>query len=137
MIFRFAKNGNREQGTGNGVEVTKMHKQLEVWKISIDFVTEIYKVTRSFPEIEKYALVQQLNRAAVSIPSNIAEGAARQGNKEFVQFLYVAMGSCAEVETQLIIAKNLGYSIKRELFEKNSQIKRMLFGLIKNKKASI
>lgn len=113
-----------------------MHKRLEVWKLSVEFVTDLYRETVKFPDIEKFALVQQLQRAAVSIPSNIAEGAARQTNKEFVQFLYIALGSCAEVETQLIIAKNLGYSIDEKIFQKNERIKRMLVGLIKNKRAA-
>ena len=100
------------------------------------FVTEIYQMTGNFPDIEKFGLVQQLRRAAVSIPSNIAEGAARQGNREFVQFLYIALGSCAEVETQMLIAKNLGYEVEERLFEQTVRIKQMLLGLIAKRRNS-
>ena len=100
------------------------------------FVTEIYRMTGNFPDIEKFGLVQQLRRAAVSIPSNIAEGAARQGNREFVQFLYIALGSCAEVETQMLIAKNLGYEVEERLFEQTVRIKQMLLGLIAKRRNS-
>ena len=111
-----------------------MHRQLDVWKLSIEFVTEIYTMTRCFPAEERFGLSDQLRRAAVSIPSNIAEGAARQTNKEFVQFLYIALGSCAEVDTQLLIAKNLNFGDVEMLSEKNDRIKRMLSGLIKKRK---
>jgi len=76
---------------------------------NIDLVLDIYLITRSFPKIEMYGLCSQLRRAAVSIPSNIAEGAARKNRKEFTQFLYIALGSITELETQLIIAANLKY----------------------------
>lgn len=82
----------------------KTHKDLEVWKKSVEFVTDLYKVTQDFPKEEFYGLTSQMRRAAVSIPSNIAEGSARQGNKELVQFLYIALGSAVELDTQLIIA---------------------------------
>ena len=77
------------------------YKDLNVWKESIDFVEMVYRVIKSFPREEIYALSDQLKRAVVSIPSNIAEGASRNSNKEFVQFLYIALGSASEVETQL------------------------------------
>ena len=85
------------------------HKDLIVWKKSIEFVTEVYKITGSFPSEEKFGLVSQLRRASVSIPSNIAEGAARNHDKEFIQFLSVSLGSASEVETQLIICLNLKF----------------------------
>lgn len=112
-----------------------MHKRLDVWQVSIEFVTDIYQLVRQFPNEEKYGLSDQLRRASVSIPSNIAEGAARQSNKEFLQFLYVALGSCAEVETQLVIARNLNFSDTQILIEKNDRIKRMIQGLIKKRKS--
>src|SRR5690606_35660521 len=84
----------------------KTHKDLEVWKKSIELVTEIYQVTKNFPKEEIYGLTSQIRRSAVSVPSNIAEGAARQFNKEYIQFLYIALGSLMELDTQLIIAKN-------------------------------
>jgi four helix bundle protein len=87
----------------------KNHKDLEVWKKSMDLVSNIYKITESFPNKELYGLTNQIRRAAVSIPSNIAEGAARNSKKEFIQFLYIALGSLSELETQIIIANRLEY----------------------------
>ena len=89
----------------------RTHKDLDAWKLSIEFVTEVYKITKAFPKEELFGLSSQLRRAAVSIPSNIAEGAARQTTKEFIQFLHVALGSQQEVDTQLLVAKILGLSV--------------------------
>ncbi len=114
-----------------------MHKRLDVWQISVEFVTDIYQLVKTFPNEERYALSDQLRRASVSIPSNIAEGAARQGHKEFIQFLYIALGSCAEVETQLVIAQNLNFCNTKVLQEKNDRIKRMLLGLINKRKSEL
>ena len=94
----------------------KSHKELNVWKGSIDLVTQLYKITKQFPKEELYGLTNQIRRSAVSIPSNISEGAARNQTKEYIRFLNIAQGSLSELETQLIIAKNLGY-IDSELFE--------------------
>ena len=114
------------------------HKDLDVWRKAMDFVTELYKQTANFPKVELYGLSSQMRRAAVSIPSNIAEGAARKSNKEFIQFLYIALGSSAELDTQLIIAKNLNF-IDVTVFEKmnvdQDEISRMLVGLIKYRKS--
>jgi four helix bundle protein len=87
----------------------KPHKRLEAWRRALELVTDVYKVTGAFPADERYALVDQMRRAAVSIPCNIAEGAARQTRKEFAQFLHVARGSVSELDTQLEIAGRLGY----------------------------
>lgn len=89
----------------------KTHKDLEVWQKAIAFVTDDYNQTGHFPKEEMYGLVSQIRRSAVSLPSNIAEGAARQLNKEYIQFLYVALGSLMELDTQLIITKNLNFFI--------------------------
>jgi four helix bundle protein len=89
----------------------KTHKDLDVWKESIDLAKNMYKLTGQFPKEELYNLTSQIRRCAVSIPSNIAEGAARKSKKEFINFLYVALGSCAELETQLIISKELGFIV--------------------------
>lgn len=114
------------------------HKELDVWKASIELVLDVYNLTKSFPKEEIYGLTSQLRRAAVSAPSNIAEGAARSSDKEFIQFLYIALGLLAEVETQIIIAEKLRYmNSSEDLFEKILSIKQMMLGLIrhlKNKK---
>ena len=86
-----------------------MYTKLGVWKDAISLVTNIYKLTENFPKSEIYGLASQIRRAAVSIPSNIAEGSARKSNKEYSQFLSISLGSIAELDTQLIIAKNLAY----------------------------
>lgn len=85
------------------------HKDLEAWKEAVDFVTEIYKLTQNFPQSEQYGLSSQIRRSAISIPANISEGCASQSDKETLQFLYIAVGSLAELETELLIAKNLNY----------------------------
>lgn len=84
-------------------------ENLIVWEKSVELVSRIYTITSLFPKSETYALVDQLHRAVISIPSNIAEGCQRQTDREFVQFLYIAYGSCAEVRTQLIVAEKLRY----------------------------
>ena len=111
----------------------RTHKDLDVWKLSRAFVSDVYKFTVDFPKSEIYGLTNQIRRSAVSIPSNIAEGSARQGNKEFIQFLYIALGSLAELETQLLIAKDLNYLKEdEESFKKLKRIRMMLLGLIKS-----
>ena len=85
------------------------YKDLIVWQKSMELVTEIYKIVKLLPKEETYALSDQMRRAAVSIPSNIAEGYSRNTDRELLQFLYIARGSKAELETQMIIAMNLGY----------------------------
>ena len=111
----------------------KTHKDLIVWQKSLDYVTEIYQLTKSYPKDEIYGLTNQLRRAAVSIPSNIAEGAARSTKKEFNQFLHISLGSLSELETQLLISENLGYLSKEDSLkkiEKLTEIRRILLGLI-------
>ena len=118
----------------------KTHKDLDVWKLAIGFTTDIYRATESFPRSELYGLVSQLRRAAVSIASNIAEGAARQTTKELIQFLYHSLGSISEVETQLIVSHNLQYladEIYEALVNKQSQISRMLINLIRSLRRKI
>src|SRR5690625_558583 len=111
----------------------KTHKDLDVWKLSRETVVEIYKITKDFPATETYGLTNQIRRSAISIPSNIAEGSARQSNKEFIRFLYIASGSLAELETQLLIATDLNYlPADLEIFQKLERIRMMLFGLLRN-----
>ena len=82
----------------------KSHKDLDVWRLAIDLASDVYEVTKTFPKDERYGMTVQMRRSAISIASNIAEGAARQGDKEFVQFLHIALGSVSELDTQLEIA---------------------------------
>jgi four helix bundle protein len=98
------------------------YKELKLWQKSIDLVTSVYLTTRSFPETEKFGVISQINRAAVSIPSNIAEGAGRNSDKEFIQFLSIAHASSFELETQLIISKNLNYLSVEDLDQLTIQI---------------
>ena len=108
------------------------HKDLAVWQESMDFVANIYLITKNFPNEEKFGLVSQMRRSAVSIPSNIAEGAARQSSLEFKKFLYYSLGSCAELETQILIANKIGFIEENpDLFKKMNHIKSMLSGLIR------
>jgi len=112
----------------------KRYRDLDIWKKGIKLVKGIYKLTGKFPQQEVYGLVSQMRRSAVSIPSNVAEGFRRQHNKEFKQFLYMSLGSCAELETQVTIAKELEY-IKKDretvILEKLDHICRMISNLIK------
>src|SRR5690606_16216856 len=113
------------------------HKDLEVWKKAIVLVSDIYRITKSFPKEEVYGITSQIRRSAVSIPSNIAEGAARQTTREFIQFLYIASGSCAELDTQLIIGMNLGYIKENqynEIIKNVEEIGKMISGLINYRK---
>jgi four helix bundle protein len=109
------------------------HKELDVWKKSMDFVENVYTLSRGFPKDEIYGLVSQLRRSAVSIPSNIAEGAARHSDKEFIQFLHISLGSAAEAETHLLIAQRLNYSNDiQESLQRLIAVKQMLSGLIRH-----
>jgi four helix bundle protein len=115
--------------------MTKPHLKLDVWKNAIDFVTTIYRITGGFPPEEKFGLVSQMRRAAISIPSNISEGAGRNNPNEFNHFLGIAQGSAAELETQIIISRNLGFLEKAaadEILLELDSISRMLGGLRKS-----
>jgi len=118
---------------------TRTHKDLLVWQKAVDLVIEVYNVTKSFPKDEIYGLISQIRRAAVSIPANIAEGAARQTKKEFQQFIHIAMGSLAELETHFIIAIRLTYCDNKQadaVLIKLDEIRRMLSGLLHHCKES-
>jgi len=116
----------------------KDYKELIVWQKSIDFVEDIYKLVKFFPKEETYALSDQIRRAVVSIASNIAEGSGRNTTKEYIQFLYIALGSAHEVETQLIIAKRVSYLKDiNQYLDKLNQIKKMLNALINSLKQRI
>lgn len=115
-------------------EKIRNFRDLNIWKLGIEIVEDIYKVTRDFPKDELYGLVSQMRRCAVSIPSNIAEGFTRKHNREYRQFLYIALGSCAELETHLEISLRLNYLNRQNydtLLEKTNHITRMMMNLIK------
>jgi four helix bundle protein len=111
------------------------HESFDVWKKAIDFVVDVCDLTKTFPSEERFGLTSQIRRAAVSIPSNIAEGAARRSDKEFVHFLSIAQGSCSEVETEMLIAERLGFVASASyegVKNKADDIGRMLIGLSKH-----
>jgi four helix bundle protein len=113
----------------------KPHKKLEAWKQSMDLVVDIYEATKDFPHQEIYGITNQVRRAAVSVPSNIAEGAARQTKREFMNFLHVAQGSLSELDTQMEIATRLGFidsKRRQSLNEKMVPIDKMITGLIRH-----
>lgn len=108
-------------------------KELEVWKSSRIFCKSIYETTANFPDNEKFGFVSQLRRASISIASNIAEGASRRSNKDFFRFLEIAIGSAYEIETQILIAKDLDFIKKeesRELLKELESIIKMLSRLM-------
>jgi four helix bundle protein len=110
------------------------YKNLTIWKSSIDLVERVYKLSKLFPADEKFGLTSQIRRASVSVPSNIAEGYCRQGQKETAHFISIAIGSLAEVETQIIIANKLGYlenQITEDLMSKINSIQKQSIALRK------
>jgi len=112
----------------------KTHKDLDAWKNAIELVVAIYSLTKSYPKEELFGLMSQMRRAAVSIPSNIAEGAGRNHDKEFQQFLYIALGSVAELDTQLLLSERLEYVTRSEFEELNNLItliRSQISGLVK------
>lgn len=107
------------------------HHRLRVWQKAMELVTTVYSVTATFPQREQYGLSSQLQRAAVSVPSNIAERVARQTTREYLQFLTVARGSLSELETQLLVAVNLGYAESdHRVFQDLEEVFALLGGLI-------
>ncbi len=118
--------------------MNKPHKKLDAWATAVDLAQLVYKTADRFPSKEQFGLANQTRRAAVSIPSNIAEGAARQTKKEFIQFLHVSKGSLSELDTQLELAKRLEYLGQTEweaLNELLERVDRMLSGLINHLRA--
>jgi four helix bundle protein len=106
------------------------HKDLDVWKLSMDLVEKVYEITNHFPKEELFGLTAQIRKSAISVPSNIAEGAARKGNAEFLRFLYIALGSLTELETQLLIAIRLKYLNNDSILEQITLIGKKLVKLI-------
>lgn len=117
----------------------KPHKKLDVWILAMALVKDVYKATADFPSAERFSLTDQIRRATVSIPSNIAEGAARNTKKEFVNFLHISQGSLSELDTQLELARELGYLDKAtwsKLDETMTRVDKMLTGLIRSQKTA-
>jgi len=115
------------------MEKIKSFKDLQVWKVSMDLVTEIYKKTDKFPKSEIYGLTNQIRRSSISIPSNIAEGCGRKTSKEYLYFLYVSKGSLSELETQIEISRRLGFLSDKEnesVHQKIKYLNSMLVNLI-------
>jgi four helix bundle protein len=109
----------------------RKHHDLQVWQLEMDLVKAVYGLPRQFPDSEKFGLCSQMQRAAVSIPSNISEGAARIGNREFLHFLSLARGSLCELETQIMIGRELGYiENEQEILELINQLFAKLSALI-------
>jgi four helix bundle protein len=111
------------------------HEKLEAWIKAVDFVVAVYRATESFPKEEKFGLTSQIRRAAVSVPANIAEGAGRKSSKEFAHFLSNAQGSASEVETELLIARRLGFMDEGNytiLHASLDEIGRMITGLTRH-----
>ena len=112
--------------------MVKSYRDLVLWGVAVDFIKEVYRLTKVFPQDEKYGLVQQMRRAAVSIVSNLAEGSARKNTKELIQFLYISLGSLAEVEAQLFLAQELGFIDDIvAIQEKTERLRALILGLLR------
>jgi four helix bundle protein len=117
------------------VKMEKSHKKLDAWKLSMDLVIDVYRETDKFPNRERYGLIDQIRRATISIPSNIAEGAARHTKKEFINYLHIAQGSLSELDTQVELASRLNYldgKSQNSLDEKMRRIDKLITGLIRH-----
>ncbi len=115
------------------------YEDLKVWKKSISLVKEIYRILEKFPQDELFGLISQIKRAVISIPSNIAEGKGRKSRKEFIHFLHISLGSLYELQTQLIIAKELKYINDENLLilkNKMDEIEKMINSLISYTKST-
>ncbi len=120
-------------------ETMRPHRKLVLWQEAMELVTKVYEATRAFPPAERFGLADQMRRAAVSVPSNIAEGAARKSGREFTHFLYTARGSLSELDTQLEIASRLGFvksDMVTEIQACLDKTSRLLSGLIVSKRES-
>jgi four helix bundle protein len=125
--------GSRGQGFEGSSEMLKNYKELNVWQKSYEFCLKIYKITAKFPNEERYGLTSQIRRSAVSIPSNIAEGYKKETTVDYIRILYISYGSVCELETQILLAGDLGFIEKYELGTAKkdiAEIERMLKALI-------
>ena len=117
--------------------MVRTHRDLEIWKMGIELVEKIYKGISGFLMKEIYDITSQMRRAAVSIPSNIAKGAARNSGKEFIQFLYISSGSLSELETQVIIVSKIGYLDSLDRINSIEILRKILLNFIKYVKTKI
>ena len=115
-------------------EAPKTHKDLDVWNLAMELAVEAYTLSRTFPQEERYGLALQMRRSAVSIASNVAEGAARNSRKEFIRFLYFSLGSTAELETQILLAHRLGYLPQTNVLSLVELVRKLLLGLLRSLK---
>jgi four helix bundle protein len=115
-------------------KTVRTHNDLDVWKKAMDLAAQVYSLTTRFPKEELYGLTSQIRRSAVSIPSNIAEGAARHSRKEFIQFLHIASGSVAELETQLLLAIRMGFIPGDSIISHVEEVRKPLLGLLRSLK---
>jgi four helix bundle protein len=113
------------------------HKDLAVWKKFMDLAAHVCSLTARFSKEELYGLTSQIRRSDVSIPSNIAEGAARHSRKEFIQFLHIASGSVAELETQLLLATRMGFISRDNPLPQTEEVRKMLLGLLRSLKKKL
>ena len=113
------------------------HKDLNVWKKARDLAAQVYSLTAKFPKEELYGLTSQIRRSAVSIPSNIAEGAARHSRKEFIQFLHIASGSVAELETQFLLAIQIGLLSDDHIISHVEELRKLLLVLLRSLKKKL
>ena len=114
------------------------YRDLNVWQNSMNLVEDVYKMTANFPKEEKYGLISQIRRCSVSIPSNISEGFMRKSTKEYIQFIYISLGSLGELDTQMEIAVRLKFMEEQKDFnEKLLLIRKQLFSMVKSLKTRL
>ncbi|MDA0739311.1 MAG: four helix bundle protein [Nitrospirae bacterium] len=122
---------------GKTTDGLKTHKDLDAWNKAMELVESVYAITSKYPKEETYGLTLQIRRSAISIPSNIAEGAARNSKKEFIQYLHIALGSLAELDTQLILGDRLKFSENNQELSQVAQLRQILLGLLRHLKGKL
>ena len=114
------------------------YRDLNVWQNAMNLVEDVYKITANFPKEEKYGLISQIRRCSVSIPSNISEGFMRKSTKEYIQFIYISLGSLGELDTQMEIAVRLKFMESQKDFNENLLlIRKQLYGMVKSLKTRL
>lgn len=118
--------------------MVKSYRDLDIWDNGMRLAELIYDVTKQFPDSEKYGLVSQLRRASISVPSNIAEGFMRRSTKEYIQFLYISLGSIGEIDTQFELARRFGFAKEnKQLLDLITTLRKQLYALIRSLKRKI